>query len=150
MESGTGFTVIIDYAHTPDGLAKAVASAKELTKGRVITVFGCGGDRDRTKRPLMGRAATAMSDVTIVTSDNPRSEDPEVIIDEILKGCEGKAEAETDRRTAIKRAMEMAKPGDIVIIAGKGHEKEQILSTGTIEFDDRAVAEDALKELTST
>ncbi len=150
LESGTGFTVIIDYAHTPDGLAKAVASAKELTKGRVITVFGCGGDRDRTKRPLMGRAATAMSDVTIVTSDNPRSEDPEVIIDEILKGCEGKAEAETDRRTAIKRAMEMAKPGDIVIIAGKGHEKEQILSTGTIEFDDRAVAEDALKELTST
>jgi len=150
LESGSGFTVIIDYAHTPDGLAKAVASAKELTQGRVITVFGCGGDRDKTKRPLMGRAATAMSDVTIVTSDNPRSEDPEAIIDDILKGCEGKAATETDRRTAIKKAMEMAKPGDIVIIAGKGHEKEQILSTGTIEFDDRAVAEDALKELTGT
>ncbi len=150
LESGTGFTVIIDYAHTPDGLAKAVASAKELTQGRVITVFGCGGDRDKTKRPLMGRAATAMSDVTIVTSDNPRSEEPEAIIEDILKGCEGKAATETDRRTAIKRAMEMAKPGDIVIIAGKGHEKEQIISSGTIEFDDRAVAEDALKELTST
>jgi UDP-N-acetylmuramoyl-L-alanyl-D-glutamate--2,6-diaminopimelate ligase len=150
LDSGTGFTVIIDYAHTPDGLAKAVASAKELTKGRVITVFGCGGDRDKTKRPLMGRAAAAMSDVTIVTSDNPRSEEPDAIIEDILKGCGGKAMSEPDRRTAIRLAMETAKPGDIVIIAGKGHEKEQIISTGTIEFDDRAVALDTLKELAGT
>lgn len=150
LDSGTGFTVVIDYAHTPDGLAKAVALAKGLTKGRVITVFGCGGDRDKTKRPLMGRAATAMSDLTIVTSDNPRSEKPEDIIEDILKGCGGKAAAEPDRRSAIRMAMEAAKPGDIVIIAGKGHEKEQILSTGTIEFDDRAIAEDTLKEIAGT
>lgn len=141
------FTVIVDYAHTPDSLAKAVSSAKELARGRVITVFGCGGDRDREKRPLMGRAAVSLSDVAIVTSDNPRSEEPDAIINEILKGCDGRATAEPDRRAAIKMAVEMAGPGDIVLIAGKGHEKGQIIRDEVIDFDDREVAKEILKEL---
>lgn len=148
IDGNTEFTVVVDYAHTPDSLAKAVSSAKELAKGRVITVFGCGGDRDRKKRPLMGRAATSLSDIAIVTSDNPRSEKPEAIIGEILEGCDSDVITEPDRRTAIKRAIEMAGPGDIVLIAGKGHEKEQIIKDVTVDFDDRAIAEEIMKELT--
>lgn len=147
IDSGLGFTVVIDYAHTPDSLAKAVATARDLATGKVITVFGCGGDRDRDKRPLMGRAASALSDVTIITTDNPRSEHPDKIISDIKQGIEGEFSLIRDRKDAIKEAISLAREGDIVLIAGKGHEKEQILKDRTIMFDDRVVVEDALKEL---
>jgi UDP-N-acetylmuramoyl-L-alanyl-D-glutamate--2,6-diaminopimelate ligase len=147
IDLAADFTVFVDYAHTPDSLAKAISTAKELAKARVITVFGCGGDRDKEKRPLMGRAAASLSDVAIVTSDNPRSEEPGAIITQVLEGCDGKAIVETDRRAAIKLAIEMAEPGDIVLITGKGHEKEQIMKDGAVEFDDRAVAEEIIKEI---
>lgn len=147
VNADADFAVIVDYAHTPDSLAKVVSSAKELAKGRVITVFGCGGERDQQKRPLMGRAATSLSDVAILTSDNPRSEEPDAIIAAVLEGCDDRALVEPDRRAAIKMAIKMAGPGDIVLITGKGHEKEQILKNGAVPFDDRAVAEEIIKEL---
>lgn len=146
-----GFAVVVDYAHTDDALQNLIALARELVgKHRVITVFGCGGDRDRTKRPKMGRAAGQGSDFVIVTSDNPRSEDPQTIADEVLHGLlptEVEYVVELDRKSAIEAAIGMASPGDIVLIAGKGHEKEQILRDRTIPFDDVAIAAEALRAL---
>jgi UDP-N-acetylmuramoyl-L-alanyl-D-glutamate--2,6-diaminopimelate ligase len=148
-----GFTVVVDYAHTDDALYNVIAYSRNLVEehnGRVITLFGCGGDRDRTKRPKMGRAAAEGSDLVIVTSDNPRSEDPIDIIEEILPGVrEGRAEIliEPDRRAAIQRAIASARPGDIVLLAGKGHEKVQITAHGTTPFDDVAEAALALQSL---
>ncbi len=146
LDSGRGFAVVIDYAHTPDSLMRAAAAARELATGRVITVFGCGGDRDKGKRPLMGAAAAAGSDVVVITSDNPRGEEPEAIIEDIKAGIKDACETVIDREAAIRRAIELAGPGDIVLIAGKGHEKEQIFADHTVAFDDRAVAEEILKE----
>ena len=143
------FTVIVDYAHTPDGVENVLRTARQITKKRVITVFGCGGDRDRTKRPIMGRLAAELSDVVIATSDNPRSENPQSIIDEIevgIKEAIGNKNYEklVDRRAAIFRAVMIAQAGDVIMILGKGHEDYQILKDRTIHFDDREVARDAI------
>ena len=147
-----GFTVVVDYAHTDDALRNLIALARELVRergGRVITLFGCGGDRDRTKRPRMGRAAGEGSDLVVLTSDNPRSEEPMAIIEEALAGVREtgtKCIVEPDRAAAIDLAIRAARAGDIVSIAGKGHEKVQILRDRTVPFDDVVVAEDVLKE----
>jgi UDP-N-acetylmuramoyl-L-alanyl-D-glutamate--2,6-diaminopimelate ligase len=150
IEEGQPFAVLVDYAHTPDSLENVLTAARRLTGGRVISVFGAGGDRDRDKRPLMGRAAAAQSELTIVTSDNPRSEVPEVIIGEILAGIEDRdgVEAEPDRRAAITLAFSRAEPGDTVVIAGKGHEQGQEFEDGRkVPFDDRDVAREELRKL---
>ncbi len=153
VNAGQPFTVIVDYAHTDDALRNLTALARQVVlreKGRVITLFGCGGDRDRTKRPRMGQAAGEGSDFVVVTSDNPRSEDPLAIIAEILPGLEAtgvRHTVEPDRANAIVLALAEAHPGDIVLIAGKGHEKVQILHDGTIFFDDTQVARSALRSL---
>ena len=143
--------VFVDYAHTPDALKNVLKALKELDAKKIITVFGCGGDRDKAKRPIMGREAARLSDLAIVTSDNPRTEDPNEIIKQILPGIEeggmtiGKdALVEPDRKKAIELAIATARPGDVVLIAGKGHEDYQILGTQKIHFDDREVARDAL------
>ncbi|MDQ3992165.1 MAG: UDP-N-acetylmuramoyl-L-alanyl-D-glutamate--2,6-diaminopimelate ligase [Actinomycetota bacterium] len=149
VDEGQAFTVVVDYAHTPDSLATALANARELAGGRVVCVFGCGGDRDRAKRPLMGRVAAERSDVAIVTSDNPRSEDPRAIVEEVLAGAQGRLEVELDRRAAIERAVEEARSGDVVLIAGKGHEQGQEVAGETRPFDDRRVAREALRQLRS-
>ena len=153
VHAGQLFTVVVDYAHTDDALKKVLETVRQLKPRRLITVFGCGGDRDRSKRPLMGAVATRLSDVVIVTSDNPRSEPPEAILEEIQKGMNGGRGAErhaiVDRRDAIARALEMAQPGDAVVIAGKGHETYQQLRDRTIPFDDRQVARDVLSRLAS-
>jgi UDP-N-acetylmuramoyl-L-alanyl-D-glutamate--2,6-diaminopimelate ligase len=147
-----GFTVVVDYAHTDDALRNLIALARELVRergGRVITLFGCGGDRDRTKRPRMGRAAGEGSDLVVLTSDNPRSEEPMAIIEEALAGVRETGTnciVEPDRAAAIDLAIRAARAGDIVSIAGKGHEKVQILRDRTVPFDDVVVAEDVLKE----
>jgi UDP-N-acetylmuramoyl-L-alanyl-D-glutamate--2,6-diaminopimelate ligase len=152
VEAGQGFLVMVDYAHTPAGVENVLRAARSLAKDRVITVVGCGGDRDRAKRPRMGFAATANADLAIITSDNPRSEDPLAIIAEITPGAErgakergGRFVVEPDRRAAIRLAMSEAAPGDVVVIAGKGHETYQELANGTIPFDDRRVAEEELR-----
>jgi len=153
VDGGQPFTVIIDYAHTDDALRNLIALARQMTaksKGRVITVFGCGGDRDRTKRPKMGGAAGEASDYVLATSDNPRSEDPLAILKEIepgLKATGVQYAIEPDRTEAIRLALERARPGDVALIAGKGHEKEQILAGRTIPFDDAEVARRALRGL---
>jgi UDP-N-acetylmuramoyl-L-alanyl-D-glutamate--2,6-diaminopimelate ligase len=155
VDAGQPFTVVVDYAHTDDALRNVLALARDLVSkkrdnekdGRVLTVFGCGGDRDRTKRPRMGRAAAEASEMVIVTSDNPRSEDPRAIIDEILPGTAGlpaTVEVEPDRAKAIALAMIKARAGDIVVIAGKGHEKTQTIGRQVLPFDDVAVAREAL------
>ena len=163
VDEGQGFGVLVDYAHTPDSLENVLASARGLLDqaggdGRLIVVFGAGGDRDREKRPLMGAAARRLADHTLVTSDNPRSEEPDAIIASIVAGAERAApagegsavEVEADRRTAIERAMELARPGDIVLIAGKGHEQGQEFEGGRkVPFDDREVAREALRGLTA-
>lgn len=141
--------VYVDYAHTPDAIEKALASVKQLTKGKTIVVFGCGGDRDATKRPLMGKAALA-ADFAVVTSDNPRTESPDAIIEDIVAGmqeCGERFSVEPDRKRAIEHALSLAHPGDSVLIAGKGHEDYQIIGTTKHPFDDREVARQALKEL---
>lgn len=145
----TPYTVLIDYAHTPDGLENVLGCVREITEGKVITVFGCGGDRDRTKRPIMGDIAAQLSDVAVVTSDNPRSEDPDAIIDDILEGVKkhiSKIVVEPDRRKAIAKALSMAHEGDIVVLAGKGQETYQILADGKIHFDEREVVAEILAE----
>ncbi len=144
---GGDVAVVVDYAHTPDGLDQALASARELTDGRLIVVFGCGGDRDREKRPLMGRAADRAADLVVVTSDNPRSEMPEAIIDDVLRGVARDEDlvVEPDRAEAIEHAVQVARPGDLVVIAGKGHEVTQDLGAEVIPFDDRKVAAEALR-----
>ncbi len=153
VDAGQPFTVIVDYAHTDDALRNLTALARQMTAqtgGRILTVFGCGGDRDRTKRPKMGLAAGEGSDFVVATSDNPRSEDPRAILAEIepgLKASGVRYTVEPDRTTAIHLALAEAKPHDIVLIAGKGHEKEQILADRTIPFDDAQVALSALAEL---
>ena len=147
VDEGQPFTVIVDYAHTPDSLENVLGTARELDSGKLICVFGCGGDRDREKRPLMGRIAAELADVPIVTSDNPRSEDPGAIIDEIVAGIDGDVEIIQDRRSAIARAVEIAEPGDVVVIAGKGHEQGQQFRDRTVPFDDREVAREALRRL---
>jgi UDP-N-acetylmuramoyl-L-alanyl-D-glutamate--2,6-diaminopimelate ligase len=142
---GQDFAVIVDYAHTPDGLENVLKTIKSFARGRIITVFGCGGDRDRKKRPIMGSIASRLSDYCIITSDNPRSEEPEAIIDEIEKGVvSSNYEKIADRREAIAKAIEMAKKDDVILIAGKGHEDYQILKDRTIHFDDREVAAELL------
>jgi len=139
--------VIVDYAHTPAALENVLATLRELTGGRLITVFGCGGNRDRAKRPLMGAAVTASADHALITSDNPRMEDPLSIIREIEAGCaKGRYEVEPDRRKAIEKALAMAQPGDIVLIAGKGHETFQEVGKTMLPFDDRQVAREILGE----
>jgi len=150
VDEGQDFAVLVDYAHTPDSLDNVLGAARRLTEGRVISVFGAGGDRDRDKRPKMGRAGADGSDLTIVTSDNPRSEDPEAIIAEVLAGTgEGAGiESEPDRRAAIALAFERAEPGDTVVIAGKGHEQGQEFEDGRkVPFDDREVAREELLRL---
>ncbi|MDU2066401.1 MAG: UDP-N-acetylmuramoyl-L-alanyl-D-glutamate--2,6-diaminopimelate ligase [Sporomusaceae bacterium] len=153
VDAGQNFSVIVDYAHTPDGLENILKTAQQISEGRIITVFGCGGDRDRTKRPIMGRLATEYSDVVIATSDNPRSEDPLAILQEIAVGIEAVLTPEKeyhmipDRREAIGAALRLACEHDIVMIAGKGHETYQILKDKTIDFDDRQVVREILKEL---
>lgn len=152
VDEGQPFSVIVDYAHTPDGLENILKTARQFARNRIIVVFGCGGDRDRTKRPIMGRLAIEYGDVVIATSDNPRTEDPLFILSEVEVGLKdgghGKAyEIIADRRTAIARAIKVAQPEDVVIIAGKGHETYQILKDRTIDFDDRAVAREIIREL---
>jgi UDP-N-acetylmuramoyl-L-alanyl-D-glutamate--2,6-diaminopimelate ligase len=146
VEEGQPFTVLVDYAHTPDSLENVLRSAREVAANRLICVFGCGGDRDRGKRPIMGRVARELADVPIVTSDNPRSEEPLAIIEEIVAGAEG-LEVEPDRRAAITQAIELAGPGDVVVIAGKGHEQGQEVAGRTLPFDDREVAREVLRRL---
>jgi UDP-N-acetylmuramoyl-L-alanyl-D-glutamate--2,6-diaminopimelate ligase len=136
----------VDYAHTPDSLANVLEAARELTSGRLHVVFGCGGDRDRGKRPLMGQIARRLADHVIVTSDNPRSEDPEAIIEEILVGSGSDVEHLVDRREAIEQAIAGARAGDVVVIAGKGHEQGQEFAAGhKIPFDDATVAREVLR-----
>ena len=144
VDIGRPFSVIVDYAHTPDGLENVLKTAKQFVRGQLIVVFGCGGDRDRTKRPIMGELATRYADRAIVTSDNPRSEDPAFIIGQIMAGITSpearrKTTTESDRRTAIRQALALGQPGDVILIAGKGHENYQILADRTIHFDDREV-----------
>jgi UDP-N-acetylmuramoyl-L-alanyl-D-glutamate--2,6-diaminopimelate ligase len=153
VDAGQPFTVIVDYAHTDDALRNLTALARQMTAqtgGRVITLFGCGGDRDRTKRPKMGQAAGAGSDFVVATSDNPRSEEPLAILAEIepgLKASQVRHIIEPDRAAAIRLALQAAAPGDVVLLAGKGHEKEQILAGGAIPFDDVEIALSALGEM---
>lgn len=156
VQAGQPFTVIVDYAHTPDGLENVLKTAKQFAQGKIIVVFGCGGDRDRTKRPIMGKLAVQYGDVVIGTSDNPRSEEPDKILDDIEVGIKqeltlsngGKSyEKIPDRRQAITQAIRLAKIHDVVLIAGKGHETYQILKDRTIDFDDRQVAREVIKEM---
>jgi UDP-N-acetylmuramoyl-L-alanyl-D-glutamate--2,6-diaminopimelate ligase len=148
VDEGQPFAVLVDYAHTPDSLENVLRTARELAQGRLICVFGCGGDRDRGKRPVMGRIAAELADLAIVTSDNPRSEEPDAIIAEIVAGAGEAVEVEPDRARAISQALETAAEGDVVVIAGKGHEQGQEFRDGEkIPFDDREVARDALRRL---
>jgi UDP-N-acetylmuramoyl-L-alanyl-D-glutamate--2,6-diaminopimelate ligase len=145
VDEGQPFAVVVDYAHTPDSLATVLEAARGLGPGRVIVVFGAGGDRDRGKRPLMGRVAADLADVTIVTSDNPRSEAPLGIIQDVLQGTGVDVEIDPDRRSAIARAISLAEEGDVVVIAGKGHEQGQDIGGVVSPFDDREVAREALR-----
>jgi UDP-N-acetylmuramoyl-L-alanyl-D-glutamate--2,6-diaminopimelate ligase len=153
IDEGQGFAVLVDYAHTPDSIENVLRAARRLTDGRLISVFGAGGDRDKAKRPLMGRAGGVLSDLAVVTSDNPRSEDPEAIVAEVAAGAgEGDAElvVEVDRHAAIALALGRAEPGDTVVIAGKGHEQGQEFEGGRkVPFDDREVAREELRKLGS-
>jgi len=149
VEAGQPFSVVVDYAHTPDSILNVLRGARALADGQVIVVFGCGGDRDRAKRPLMGRAASEQADLTIVTSDNPRHEDPDAIISDVIAGIPAGASyrIEPDRRAAIREAVAAAKPGDIVVIAGKGHETTQTIGDEVFPFDDREIARAAIAEV---
>ena len=150
IAEGQPFAVLVDYAHTPDSLENVLRAARRLTEGKLISVFGAGGDRDRDKRPKMGRAGAELSDLTVITSDNPRSEDPETIVGEVAAGAEGAKELEVvvDRRVAIALALSRAQSGDTVVIAGKGHEQGQEFEDGQkIPFDDREVAREELRKL---
>jgi UDP-N-acetylmuramoyl-L-alanyl-D-glutamate--2,6-diaminopimelate ligase len=149
VAAGQPFTVIVDYAHTPDGLAQVLDAARQIGSGRLIVVFGAGGDRDRDKRPLMGEVASDRADLVLVTSDNPRSEDPDAIIAEVMAGAEGATNvlADSDRGSAISTALATADPGDVVVIAGKGHEKGQEVGGRVLPFDDVEVATAALHRI---
>src|SRR4051794_26159230 len=146
VDEGQPFAVLVDYAHTPDSLENVLRAARPLATGRLVVVFGAGGDRDRAKRPLMGAVASELADVVIVTSDNPRNEDPEAIIAAILERCAAGVEVQVDRRAAIEQAIEIAEAGDVVIVAGKGHEQGQEFEGGRkVPFDDVTVAREALR-----
>jgi len=152
VQAGQPFAVIVDFAHTPDGLREALPAARAAAAdGRVIAVFGCGGDRDRDKRPEMGAVASELADLVVVTSDNPRSEDPQTIIDAVIAGVagdyRGRVVSEPDRRRAFAAAFQMARPGDVVVIAGKGHETTQTIGSAVKPFDDHAVAVEVLNEI---
>jgi UDP-N-acetylmuramoyl-L-alanyl-D-glutamate--2,6-diaminopimelate ligase len=151
VDAGQDFTVVVDYAHTPDSIHSVLRGARGSAEGRVIVVFGCGGDRDRAKRPMMGQAAAEDADLVIVTNDNPRTEDPLAIIDEITSGIPDGAAAivEPDRAAAIERAIDAARPGDVVVVAGKGHETTQEIDGMLLPFDDREVARAALARRSS-
>jgi UDP-N-acetylmuramoyl-L-alanyl-D-glutamate--2,6-diaminopimelate ligase len=148
VDLGQPFTVVVDYAHTPDALTTALHAARTLAgTNRVIVVFGCGGDRDREKRPLMGAAAAAGADIVVLTTDNPRDEDPAAIANQVREGlrdAQSEIVIEPDRRLAIRAAIVGARPGDVVVIAGKGHESEQVSRGVRVPFEDRAVARDEL------
>jgi UDP-N-acetylmuramoyl-L-alanyl-D-glutamate--2,6-diaminopimelate ligase len=155
VSAGQDFTVVVDYAHTEDALVRLLTAARTLKAQRIITLFGCGGDRDRGKRPKMGRAAVEFSDVVILTSDNPRTEDPLAILREVEAGVREALQRRpsvqyhmvADRREAIGTAVRLARPGDILLIAGKGHEDYQIVGTKKMHFDDREVAREAIQQL---
>ena len=146
VDEGQPFAVIVDYAHTPDSLDIVLQAARDLGEGRLVCVFGAGGDRDRGKRPLMGAVAARLADHVVVTSDNPRGEDPLAIIQDVLQGTGVDVEIDPDRRCAIFGAVAHAGPGDVVVIAGKGHEQGQETAGVVVPFDDRAVAREALRE----
>jgi UDP-N-acetylmuramoyl-L-alanyl-D-glutamate--2,6-diaminopimelate ligase len=146
VDEGQRFSVLVDFAHTPDSLAEVLRAARELTEGRILVVFGAGGARDREKRPEMGRVASELADVVVVTTDNPRNEEPQAIIDAIVAGAVGEVESEPDRRAAISKALGLAEPGDVVVIAGRGHEQGQEVGSEVLPFDDREVARTALRE----
>ncbi len=149
LEEGQPFTVLVDYAHTPAALENVLREARRLTRGRVLCVFGCGGERDEGKRPLMGEVASRLADGVVVTSDNPRGEDPRAIVEAIVSGTDGSAEVELDRASAIERVLADAEPGDVVVIAGKGHEPGQEVAGTLLPFDDREIARDRLRRLRS-
>ncbi len=148
VDAGQPFTVLVDYAHTPDALTNILQTGRQLTKGRLLVLFGCGGDRDRSKRPLMGQVTSAAADVVVVTSDNPRTEDPLAIIEDIKPGLDSRKEiiVEPDRHKAIELALSLCKENDLLVVAGKGHENYQILGTHKIHFDDREIIENYLRE----
>ena len=150
IPTGHEYTVLVDYAHTPDALENIITTVQGFVNGKIVTVFGCGGDRDKTKRPQMGKIATELSDVTVITTDNPRTEDPSKIIEEIVAGIESKSatyEVIENRKTAICHALDKLETGDVMIIAGKGHETYQIFGNEKIHFDDREVVTEHLKQL---
>ncbi|MBQ8944006.1 MAG: UDP-N-acetylmuramyl-tripeptide synthetase, partial [Clostridia bacterium] len=146
VPTGTDYTVIIDYAHTPDGLKNVLTSLRETVQGRIICLFGCGGDRDRTKRPIMGSIVSEYADIPVVTSDNPRTENPDLIIEDILDGMgTGRKYVEPNRKKATALALSKAKAGDVVVLAGKGHEDYQILGTEKVHYDEREIVKEILK-----
>ena len=150
VHSGKEFTVIVDYAHTPDSLENVLKTVKSYTPGKLICVFGCGGDRDKSKRPLMGKISGEISDYSVITSDNPRTEDENVIISDIEEGIKGTNSEYiiiVDRYQAIKHAIVNAKQGDVIILAGKGHETYQIFRDKTIHFDEKEVVKEILSEI---
>lgn len=150
IDEGQPFLVVVDYAHTDDALKNVLRTARHLTSHRLIVLFGCGGERDRTKRPRMGEAAGSLADFVVLTSDNPRSEDPLLILADALVGLQRTGKpylAEVDRGIAIRRALAEARGGDVVVLAGKGHETYQILRDGKIDFDNREVARQVLREM---
>jgi UDP-N-acetylmuramoyl-L-alanyl-D-glutamate--2,6-diaminopimelate ligase len=151
VPNNLGISVLVDYAHKPDALRKVLESLREVCAGRIITVFGCGGDRDRSKRPEMGSIAEELSDISIVTSDNPRTENPLSICEEIIQGYKNKNHyfIELDRKQAIRKALEIACPGDTVLVAGKGHETYQTFVHHTISFDDRQVVQELCHEMSN-
>ncbi|MDP4553098.1 UDP-N-acetylmuramoyl-L-alanyl-D-glutamate--2,6-diaminopimelate ligase [Alkalihalobacillus macyae] len=146
VDEGQDYPVIVDYAHTPDSLENVLVTVKEMAVGKVFAVVGCGGDRDRTKRPLMAKIASKLADTAVLTSDNPRSEDPDRILDDMIEGVEGEYVRITDRSEAIHYAIRHANKGDVVLIAGKGHETYQIIGDQVLDFDDRTTARQAIKE----
>jgi UDP-N-acetylmuramoyl-L-alanyl-D-glutamate--2,6-diaminopimelate ligase len=148
LKTNTPYGVIIDYAHSPDGLEKAINAVRGFTKGRVITLFGCGGDRDKTKRPKMGKIAAELSDIVVVTSDNPRTEDPEEIIKDILEGIDAQNKeiiTITDRSEAIKKAISIAEKDDAILLAGKGHETYQVIGKERVHYDEREIVSKILE-----
>jgi UDP-N-acetylmuramoyl-L-alanyl-D-glutamate--2,6-diaminopimelate ligase len=150
IDRGQPFYIFVDYAHTPDALEKVLQTARQLRPGRLLVVFGCGGERDRAKRPVMAQIAESLADFSWITSDNPRSEDPLQILSEVESGFRARParhQTEPDRGTAIRKVLRQAEPGDVVVIAGKGHETYQVLADRTIHFDDREEARLALGEL---